>query len=51
MTRIRLLLEMARDGSEKHLDEMDQEIVEMDRLVGELLAQARLDFPPCRVER
>ena len=44
LTRIRLLLEMARDGSEKHLDEMDQEIVEMDRLVGELLAQARLDF-------
>lgn len=44
LTRIRLLLEMARDGSEKHLDEIDQEIVEMDRLVGELLAQARLDF-------
>jgi len=44
LTRIRLLLEMARDGNHKHLDEIDQEIVEMDRLVGELLAQARLDF-------
>jgi len=44
LTRIRLLLEMARDGESKHLDEIDQEVVEMDRLVGELLAQARLDF-------
>ncbi|MFO0622474.1 MAG: HAMP domain-containing sensor histidine kinase [Polyangia bacterium] len=44
LTRIRLLLEMARDGETKHLDEIDQEVVEMDRLVGELLAQARLDF-------
>ena len=44
LTRIRLLLEMARDGNQHHLDEIDQEIVEMDQLVGELLAQARLDF-------
>ncbi len=44
LTRIRLLLEMARDGETKHLDEIDHEVVEMDRLVGELLAQARLDF-------
>lgn len=44
LTRIRLLLEMARDGSTQHLDEIDQEVIEMDRLVGELLAQARLDF-------
>ena len=44
LTRIRLLLEMARDGNPQHLEEIDQEVVEMDRLVGELLAQARLDF-------
>lgn len=44
LTRIRLLTEMARDGNNQHLSEIEEEIIEMDRLVGELLAHARLDF-------
>jgi two-component system, OmpR family, sensor kinase len=44
--RIRILTELARDGIniEKHLDDLDQEVVEMDALVGDLLASSRLDF-------
>lgn len=47
LARIRLLTEMARDAPEtgaKTLDEIDREIAEIDRLVGELLASSRLDF-------
>lgn len=46
LTRIRLLLELAGgSGAEsKMLRELDAEIVEMDKLVGELLAGARVDF-------
>lgn len=44
--RIRILTELARDGVnlDKHLDDLDREVVEMDALVGDLLASSRLDF-------
>lgn len=43
---VRLLLELAREGAldERGIDEIEREITEMDRLVGELLARSRLDF-------
>ncbi|APR86973.1 sensor histidine kinase [Minicystis rosea] len=46
LARIRLLTEMARGQgtSEKTLDDLDREVVEMDALVGDLLASSRLDF-------
>ena len=46
LTRIRLLLELVRENGsdEKTLDELEREVVEIDRLVGELLASSRLDF-------
>jgi len=46
LSRIRLLVEMARDGalSAKMLDELEREVVEIDALVGDLLASSRLDF-------
>lgn len=46
LARIRVLTEMARDSKEPapQLDGLDQEVEEMDRLVGDLLASARLEF-------
>jgi signal transduction histidine kinase len=46
LARIRLLVELARDGASgpKTLDDLDREVVEIDALVGELLASSRLDF-------
>jgi signal transduction histidine kinase len=47
LTRIRLLLELARDGGAKGKDplgEIDGEVVEIDALVADLLASARMDF-------
>lgn len=49
LARIRILLEMARDGvsvgeGRDPLDEIEAEILEMDSLVGELLASARMEF-------
>jgi len=46
LSRIRLLVEMARGqgSTEKMLDELEQEIIEIDALVGDLLASSRLDF-------
>jgi signal transduction histidine kinase len=49
LARIRLLTEFARDGVQvgegrDPLDEIEAEVVEMDSLVGELLASARLEF-------
>ncbi len=46
LARVRLLLELGRSGAEtgRTLDEVEGEVVEMDRLVGELLASARMDF-------
>ena len=46
LARIRVLLELARTGGTdgKTLDELEREVMEIDSLVGELLASARLDF-------
>lgn len=46
LARIRLLTEMARDQGATHktLDDLDREVVEMDALVGDLLASSRMDF-------
>ena len=46
LSRVRLLVELGRSGADfaRTLDEVEGEVVEMDRLVGELLASARMDF-------
>lgn len=46
LARIRILLELARDGVDvkTQLDEIEREVVEIDGLVGDLLANARIDF-------
>ncbi len=46
LSRIRLLIEIAREGQlgPRTLDEIERETVEIDTLVGELLASARLEF-------
>lgn len=46
LSRIRLLTEIARDGGEPGhaFDEIDREVIELDQLVGDLLASSRLDF-------
>jgi two-component system, OmpR family, sensor kinase len=46
LARLRLLVEIARGGKlePSTLDEIEREAVEIDALVGELLASARLDF-------
>jgi len=46
LARIRLLTELAREGAPTagNLDEIDREVVEIDALVGALLADARLEF-------
>ena len=46
LARVRVLLELARESGAdaKTLDELEREVIEIDRLVGELLASSRLDF-------
>jgi two-component system, OmpR family, sensor kinase len=46
LARLRLLVEIGRErgSGTKNLDEIERELVEIDALVGELLASARLDF-------
>ncbi len=46
LARMRVLLELGRSrgGDEKTFDELEREVVEIDALVGQLLASARLDF-------
>ena len=49
LARIRVLLELARSENTpaqaiEKLDAIEQELIEVDRLVGELLASSRLDF-------
>ncbi len=46
LARMRLVSEIARDGgaTPKTFDDLDREVVEMDALVGELLANSRVDF-------
>ncbi|MRG97052.1 HAMP domain-containing sensor histidine kinase [Polyangium spumosum] len=53
LSRIRLLTELTRDGVsvQKNLDALDREVVEIDALVGDLLAQSRLDFTALAKER
>jgi signal transduction histidine kinase len=52
LARIRLLLEMAREGdtSRDALKEIEAEVVEIDALVGDLLANARIDFESLSVK-
>jgi signal transduction histidine kinase len=44
--RVRVITELGRDGgaSPKTWDDLDREVVDMDALVGELLASSRLEF-------
>ncbi|WP_438019278.1 HAMP domain-containing sensor histidine kinase [Sorangium sp. So ce315] len=54
LARIRLLTEMARgDGapSASVLDDLDREVMEIDALVGDLLASSRLDFAALTLTR
>jgi two-component system OmpR family sensor kinase len=46
LARIRVLLELGRSrgGDPKTFDELEREVLEIDALVGQLLASARLDF-------
>lgn len=47
LSRIRILTELGRDNPsnvEKTFDDIDREVIEIDALVSELLASARLDF-------
>lgn len=46
LARMRILTEMARGqgASDKTLDDLDREVMEMDALVGDLLASSRMDF-------
>jgi two-component system, OmpR family, sensor kinase len=46
LARMRVLLELGRSrgGDPKTFDELEREVVEIDALVGQLLASARLDF-------
>lgn len=46
LSRIRLLTEIARDGGDPAhaFDEIDREVVDIDKLVGDLLASSRIDF-------
>jgi two-component system OmpR family sensor kinase len=52
LARMRILLDIARDrGPEpRTYDEIERELLEMDRLVGELLASARLEFQALRTQ-
>lgn len=46
LARLRIISEIARDtgATPRTFDELDREVVEMDALVGELLASSRLEF-------
>jgi signal transduction histidine kinase len=46
LARLRVLVDLARDGgtSDKVADDIEREVVEIDSLVGQLLASSRLDF-------
>lgn len=46
LSRIRILTELGREGASaaKTFDDIDREVIEIDGLVSELLASARLDF-------
>lgn len=45
LSHIRVLVDLARHGdAARHLDALDAEVVQVDRLIDELLASSRLDF-------
>ncbi|MBL9038888.1 MAG: HAMP domain-containing histidine kinase [Archangium sp.] len=46
LARVRIISEIAREtgATEKTYDELDREVLEMDSLVGELLANSRIEF-------
>lgn len=46
LSRLRIISEIARDSgaTPKTFDELDREVIEMDSLVGELLASSRVEF-------
>jgi signal transduction histidine kinase len=46
LARVRIISELAREGgaSPRTYDDLDREVVEMDALVGQLLASSRLEF-------
>lgn len=45
LTRLRLLVELARgEGGAARLDELEREIIDIDALLGKLLASSRLEF-------
>lgn len=46
LSRVRILTELGRDGADakQTYDEIDHEVIEIDSLVSQLLASARLDF-------
>jgi signal transduction histidine kinase len=50
LARLRLLVELGRENGvdDKTHDELEREVMEIDRLVGELLASSRLDFAALR---
>jgi len=51
LARLRVLVELARSGqSATRLDEIDREIVEIDALIGKLLASSRLEFGELKLE-
>jgi len=51
LARLRVLVELARGGeSADRLDAIDREIVEIDALLGKLLASSRLEFGELRLE-
>lgn len=46
LSRLRVLVELAKgkDGAERRLDEIEQELIALDVLIGKLLASSRLEF-------
>jgi two-component system OmpR family sensor kinase len=52
LARLRVLLDIARErgAQPRTYDEIERELVEMDQLVGELLASARLEFQALRTQ-
>lgn len=51
LARLRLLVELARsEASPERLDEIEQELVGLDALIGKLLASSRLEFGELRLE-
>jgi len=50
LARVRMLVELARNGGAERLDELEREVVGIDALLGKLLASSRLEFGELRLE-